>query len=135
MAPQQDAAAAFAPEAEGARLLLIDDSISVRKIVGAMLRRNGYRVVTAGDGLVDFPVVLGKLTAGGFTGPCGIGQEATHAILKGYFLPLLAYYADANVPATDYFWRQHESFKPIGIPLGDYCPESGGETGTQDDVP
>ncbi|NKB72846.1 MAG: TIM barrel protein [Candidatus Latescibacteria bacterium] len=26
-------------------------------------------MVTAGDGLVDFPVVLGKLTAGGFAGP------------------------------------------------------------------
>ena len=62
-----------------------------------------------------------------FSGPCGIGQEATHAILKGYFLPLLKYYTEGNIPATDYFWRQHESFKPIGVPVGDYCPASGGD--------
>jgi chemosensory pili system protein ChpA (sensor histidine kinase/response regulator) len=33
------------------RVLLVDDSISVRKVVGAMLERGGFSVVTAGDGV------------------------------------------------------------------------------------
>ncbi|MBF6595627.1 MAG: response regulator [Thermaceae bacterium] len=36
--------------AERAPLLLVDDSLSVRKIVGQMLRKAGYQVVTASDG-------------------------------------------------------------------------------------
>ncbi|WP_102126340.1 response regulator [Deinococcus planocerae] len=35
---------------EQARLLLVDDSVSVRRVVGRMLERGGYRVVTAADG-------------------------------------------------------------------------------------
>jgi chemosensory pili system protein ChpA (sensor histidine kinase/response regulator) len=35
---------------EGARILLIDDSLSVRKFVGAMLEGAGYQVETAADG-------------------------------------------------------------------------------------
>ena len=62
-----------------------------------------------------------------FSGPCGIGEDATHAILKGYHLPLVKHYAEGNIPARDFFWRQHERFKPIGVPLGDYCPQSGGD--------
>ena len=39
------------PAAEAAhRILLVDDSISVRKFVGHMLERAGFRVVTANDG-------------------------------------------------------------------------------------
>jgi chemosensory pili system protein ChpA (sensor histidine kinase/response regulator) len=34
----------------GRRLLLVDDSVSVRKVVGQMLGRHGYRVTTAADG-------------------------------------------------------------------------------------
>ena len=40
----------FAPVASG-HLLLVDDSISVRKVVAKMLVRAGYRVSTAADGL------------------------------------------------------------------------------------
>ncbi len=36
--------------AAGPRALLVDDSISVRKFVGAMLQRAGFAVLTAGDG-------------------------------------------------------------------------------------
>jgi chemosensory pili system protein ChpA (sensor histidine kinase/response regulator) len=32
------------------RLLLVDDSVSVRKVVGKMLSRAGYEVATANDG-------------------------------------------------------------------------------------
>jgi chemosensory pili system protein ChpA (sensor histidine kinase/response regulator) len=33
------------------RVLLVDDSISVRKVVGAMLERGGFSVITASDGV------------------------------------------------------------------------------------
>jgi chemosensory pili system protein ChpA (sensor histidine kinase/response regulator) len=39
-----------APITQSFKFLLVDDSISVRKIVGRMLERNGYSVVTAHDG-------------------------------------------------------------------------------------
>ncbi|MBI4013432.1 MAG: Hpt domain-containing protein [Candidatus Rokubacteria bacterium] len=38
------------PAEAGRRVLLVDDSISVRKFVGHMLERAGFRVVTANDG-------------------------------------------------------------------------------------
>ena len=37
--------------ADGRRVLLVDDSISIRKFVGQMLQRGGFSVVTANDGL------------------------------------------------------------------------------------
>ena len=39
-----------APEAKAARVLLVDDSVSVRRVVARMLERAGYSVVTAADG-------------------------------------------------------------------------------------
>ncbi len=54
-------------------------------------------------------------------GPCPIGRVNTNLILKGYYLPLLAYYTQGNIPAADFFWRQHERFRPIGIPGSDPC--------------
>ncbi|WP_420593681.1 hybrid sensor histidine kinase/response regulator [Deinococcus sp.] len=39
-----------APEGKAARVLLVDDSISVRRVVARMLERAGYSVVTAADG-------------------------------------------------------------------------------------
>jgi chemosensory pili system protein ChpA (sensor histidine kinase/response regulator) len=40
------------------RLLLVDDSISVRKVVGKMLERAGYQVVTAVDGQDALEIVV-----------------------------------------------------------------------------
>jgi chemosensory pili system protein ChpA (sensor histidine kinase/response regulator) len=37
--------------ADGRRVLLVDDSISIRKFVGQMLQRGGFSVVTANDGV------------------------------------------------------------------------------------
>jgi len=51
-------------------------------------------------------------------GPCLIGRANTHLIQKGYFLPLIKHYIEGNIPARDFFWRQWESFKPIGAPTG-----------------
>jgi hypothetical protein len=53
------------------------------------------------------------------SGPCQIGRENTHLIQKGYFLPLIQYYINGNIPAQDFFWRQWESFCPIGAPVGE----------------
>nr|WP_246580525.1 response regulator [Deinococcus aestuarii] len=39
------------------RLLLVDDSVSVRRVVGRMLERGGYRVVTAADGQAALEVL------------------------------------------------------------------------------
>ncbi len=48
----------FAPVASG-HLLLVDDSISVRKVVAKMLTRAGYRVSTAADGLEALELLRG----------------------------------------------------------------------------
>ena len=50
-----------------------------------------------------------------FEGPDSIGKEGTHIVQKGLFLPLIKHFAEGNIPATDFFYRQFESFHPIGI--------------------
>jgi len=56
-----------------------------------------------------------------FTGPCCIGRENTHRIQLGLFLPLIKYFAEGNVPASDFFWRQYERFHPLGVDTSDPC--------------
>lgn len=55
------------------------------------------------------------------TGPCLVGKNDTHAIMKGYLLPLVLHHIQGNVPAEDFLWRQWESFQPIGAPVTDPC--------------
>ena len=50
------------------------------------------------------------------SGPCLIGRPRTHLIQKGFFLPMIKYYFEGNVPGQDFLWRQWEQFKPIGAP-------------------
>ncbi len=56
-----------------------------------------------------------------FSGECSIGRDNTHLIELGLFLPLIKYFAEGNVPATDFFWRQYERFHPIGVDTSDPC--------------
>ncbi len=56
-----------------------------------------------------------------FEGPCSIGQENTHLIQLGLFLPLIKHFAEGNTPATDFFYRQYERFHPIGVDVSDPC--------------
>ncbi len=56
-----------------------------------------------------------------FEGPCPIGKEGTHLVQLGLLLPLIKHFSEGNVPATDFFWRQYESFHPIGVDLADPC--------------
>ncbi len=55
------------------------------------------------------------------TGPCLVGKPSTHAIIRGYFLPLVKHVIEGNVPAKDYLWRQWEGFQPIGAPTANPC--------------
>jgi chemosensory pili system protein ChpA (sensor histidine kinase/response regulator) len=60
--PQAAAAAAAAAAAEGPPLVMVvDDSLTVRKITGRLLAREGYDVTTAKDGL-DALQLIGERT-------------------------------------------------------------------------
>lgn len=50
-------------------------------------------------------------------GPCLLTRAETHAIMKGYLVPLVKRYTDGNVPAKDFLWRQWETFRPDGAPV------------------
>ena len=54
---------------------------------------------------------------GGGLGPCPVGQDVTHQVMRGYLLPLAARYLKGSVPAEDFLWRQWESFRPLGAPV------------------
>ncbi len=56
-----------------------------------------------------------------FTGPCSIEMEGTHTVQKGLFLPLIKHFAEGNIPATDFFYRQYENFHPIGVDITNTC--------------
>ncbi len=64
-----------------------------------------------------------------FTGPCHITPRSrVHDIQRGFFLPLIKHFAENNVPAHDFLWRQWEHFNPIGAPTGPTCGATGGDT-------
>ncbi len=50
------------------------------------------------------------------TGPCLLTRAETHAIMRGYLLPLVKRYTEANIPAKDFLWRQWEALQPDGAP-------------------
>ncbi len=56
-----------------------------------------------------------------FEGPCPIGEDGTHLVQLGYFLPLVMHYVELNIPAQDFLWRQYERFHPIGVDISDPC--------------
>ncbi len=56
-----------------------------------------------------------------FEGPCPIEKEGTHLVQLGLFLPLIKHFSEGNIPATDFFWRQYESFHPIGVDITNPC--------------
>lgn len=83
-------------------------------------RATGFRQSTSiyGAGHGDFHNgPTGSVAAG----PCLIGRATTHAIMRGYFLPLVERYFHGNVPAKDFLWRQWKSFHPIGAPADNPC--------------
>ncbi|UCF32448.1 MAG: hypothetical protein JSV78_08930, partial [Phycisphaerales bacterium] len=84
-------------------------------------RATKYRMSTVVQGTGHAWFHDGPESPSWFEGPCPIGQESTHLIELGLFLPLIKYYAEQNVPATDFFWRQYERFHPIGVDTSDPC--------------
>jgi hypothetical protein len=77
-------------------------------------RSTGNRQVTYchGVGHGDFHDGGGSSVA---AGPDLIGRPATHQIVRGYYLPMVKYYIDGNLPAKDYLTRSYHSFHPVGI--------------------
>ena len=76
-----------------------------------------------------------------FEGPNPIGKQNTHLIQLGLFLPLIKHFAEGNIPATDFFWRQYERFHPIGVDVSnpaivvthEYRPDPAGDVFFLDD--
>jgi hypothetical protein len=88
-------------------------------------RAEQFRQATSlyGAGHADFHNGPGGSKA---TGLCLIGKGKTHAILKGYLLPLVERYVEGDMAAKDFLTRHWESFKPIGAPPESSClPPSG----------
>ncbi len=84
-------------------------------------RATHYRMSTVvqGTGHGDFHSGSGGDV---FSGPCHITPRSqVHEIIQGLFLPLIKHYAEGNVPATDFFWRQYERFYPPSIPISNPC--------------
>jgi hypothetical protein len=52
-----------------------------------------------------------------FTGPpqTEIGRQEAQRVAKAVYLCLIKHYAEDNIPAKDYLWRQWERFRPIGV--------------------
>src|SRR6185436_10754074 len=57
------------------------------------------------------------------TGPCLIGRATTHAIMRGYLLPLVQYNLDGNKACLDYLTRQYEEFRATGTPDPTAAPQ------------
>ena len=74
-----------------------------------------YSISLHGAGHGDFHDGGGDSVA---SGPCLIGRADTHAIMRGYLLPLVQHVIDANPACKDYLWRQWEGFRPLGAPAG-----------------
>ncbi len=54
-------------------------------------------------------------------GPCLLGRPTTHAIMRGYILPLFTYHLTGAPAAKDFLTRQWENFHPIGAPAQNPC--------------
>jgi len=49
-------------------------------------------------------------------GPCRVGREQTHDIMRGYFLPLVKWTLEGDHAAQEFLWRQWEDLRPISAP-------------------
>ncbi len=55
------------------------------------------------------------------SGPCQVGRNETHRIMKGYMMPMVQYFVRGQQAGEDYFWRDYESFHPPTAPLDNAC--------------
>ncbi|MEM8710062.1 MAG: hypothetical protein AAGG01_03855 [Planctomycetota bacterium] len=49
-------------------------------------------------------------------GPCLLTFAQAHEVIRAHFVHLMAHYLRDEPGVKDFFWRQYESFAPIGIP-------------------
>jgi len=84
-------------------------------------RATKYRMSTVVQGTGHAWFHSGPESPSWFEGPCSIGRANTHLVQLGLFLPLIKYFAEGNVPASDFFWRQYERFSPIGVDTSNPC--------------
>lgn len=79
-------------------------------------RADGTRFSTSlhGAGHGDFHNLVGGDPFA--QGPCRIGRANTHAIMRGYFLPLVQFTLHGNIACLDYLTRQYEEFRATGTP-------------------
>ncbi len=84
-------------------------------------RATGYRMSTIVQGAGHAWFHNGPADPSFFEGPCPLNQMITHQIQLGLLLPLVKYFADSNIPATDFLSRPYERFHPIGVDTTDPC--------------
>ncbi len=84
-------------------------------------RAEGWRMSTVVQGTGHAWFHDGQETWDWFEGPCPIGQDGTHLVQLGLFLPLVKYFCEGSPAATDFFWRQYERFHPIGVDTSNPC--------------
>jgi len=51
------------------------------------------------------------------SGPCLVGRERTHLVMKSYLLALLEYVLRGDEGCKEFLWRQWEDLTPVGAPL------------------
>lgn len=78
-------------------------------------RSNGEKasVTVQGAGHGAFHAGGGSLVA---SGPCQMKRPKTHALMRGYMLPMFAYFVQGDRASKDFLWRQYEAFQPISSP-------------------
>jgi len=84
-------------------------------------RATKYRMSTVLQGVGHAWLHDGPAEPSFFDGPCALNKTITHRIQLGLFLPLIKYFAEGNVPASDFLWRQYERFHPIGVDTSNPC--------------
>ncbi|MCB9852541.1 MAG: CHRD domain-containing protein [Phycisphaerales bacterium] len=52
------------------------------------------------------------------SGPSLLGRADAQAVAKSVYLALVKHYADGNIPASEFLWRQYESLRTSGAPVG-----------------
>jgi hypothetical protein len=84
-------------------------------------RATGYRMSTIVQGTGHAWFHNGPAEPSWFDGPCPLNQTIVHQIQLGLFLPLIKYFAEGNIAASDFLWRQYERFHPMGVDTSNPC--------------
>jgi hypothetical protein len=50
------------------------------------------------------------------TGPCQVGRQKTHKLMRGLMLPLIRHFVEGELDAYEWLWRSFDSIQPLGAP-------------------